>query len=107
MVSEGTPVYSCFPGPYPKKDPGFIMDVVDAFTIKNRGIVLTGTVELGTIDLEDVVNYRGWDLLVKGIESFHRPVKAGDNIGILIGDLGGRSVEPGEKMYLIRRNNNG
>lgn len=69
----------------------FRMDVDDIFNISNRGIVLTGQVKYGTLDVGDPIEIRDSTTQVKtkvvSIESFRKAVKTakqGDNIGILL-----------------------
>lgn len=71
----------------------FLMYVEDIFTIKDRGIVVTGRVINGKISVGDKVkiklggqSYTWCD--VEGIEMFRKPLETaekGDNIGMLLG----------------------
>jgi translation elongation factor EF-Tu-like GTPase len=76
----------------PEASPGlFRMDVDDIFVISNRGIVLTGKVKLGTLQVGDPIEIRDSHIQVKtkvvSIESFRKQIKMakeGDQIGILL-----------------------
>ncbi len=78
--------------------PDFLMYVEDVFTITGRGTVLTGKVILGSIDDGAVVRAVPVDPsviteeypVIGGIEMYRKPYPsavAGDNIGIIIGDV--------------------
>jgi len=67
------------------------MAVDDIFVISNRGIVLTGQVKAGTLQVGDPIEIRDSRIQVKtkvvSIESFHKKIstaKEGDQIGILL-----------------------
>jgi translation elongation factor EF-Tu-like GTPase len=69
----------------------FRMSVDDIFVISNRGIVLTGQVEVGTLQKGDAIEIRNDNVQVYtqvvSIESFRKPLKVakeGDLIGILL-----------------------
>lgn len=79
----------------PESDPSsaglFRMDVDDIFVISNRGIVLTGQVKYGTLQVGDPIEIRDSRTQVKtkvvSIEAFRKPLqtaKQGDQIGILL-----------------------
>jgi len=67
------------------------MNIDDIFSISNRGIVLTGRVETGTLQVGDPIEIGDSATQVQtkvvSIESFHKQMtiaKEGDNIGILL-----------------------
>jgi translation elongation factor EF-Tu-like GTPase len=69
----------------------FRMAVDDIFVISNRGIVLTGQVKYGTLQVGDPIEIRDSRTQVKtkvvSIEAFRKPLqtaKQGDQIGILL-----------------------
>jgi elongation factor Tu len=80
--------------PEQSSDP-FRMTVDDIFNISNRGIVLTGRVESGTLQQGDRIMIANQTTTVEtkavSIESFRKALttaKTGDNIGILLpGDV--------------------
>ena len=63
------------------------MTVEDVFVIRNRGVVATGRVEIGTLRVGDTVQIDGTlGARVDGIEIFRKSIdeaKAGDNVGVL------------------------
>jgi len=81
----------------------FLMSVEDVFSISGRGTVATGPVERGTIavgDQVELVGLRETSSLARltGIEMFQRSLgraTAGDDIGVLLGDLPKEQVERG------------
>jgi translation elongation factor EF-Tu-like GTPase len=78
----------------------FRMTVDDVFSIRGRGTVLTGKVELGPLSVgEEVwINDRG-PLRVDGIEAFRKNLQqadAGVNVGLLFGKLDRNDVKAGD-----------
>ena len=93
--------------PTPRRDSDlpFLMPVEDVFSIKGRGTVVTGRIERGTVKLGEQVEIVGLRELqnttVTGIQMFHKLVeegRAGDNVGILLGDLKRTEVERGQVL---------
>lgn len=77
----------------------FRMKIDDIFVISDRGIVLTGRVEAGTLQKGDAIEIRNDTVQVQtqviSIESFRKAVtvaKEGDTIGILLPQDVPRSV---------------
>lgn len=65
---------------------GFSMRVVDAFEIKDRGVVVTGTVDGGHLDPGNMVYLDSLRTECRGIETFGGRKSVGDKIGVLLGD---------------------
>ena len=66
---------------------GFRMTIEDFFPIKDRGVVLTGVVECGVVELRDYVKIKGTSYRVIGIERSRELVyfaNAGECIGLLV-----------------------
>lgn len=86
------------------KDGAFLMAIEDVFTITGKGTIITGRIERGTINLNDEVQIIGLDheiitTTVTGIEMFRKELdyaEAGDNVGILLKDVGREEVERGQ-----------
>jgi elongation factor Tu len=81
------------------------MTVEDVFSIRGRGTVVTGRVELGTISVGDTVQLErpGFSRAVEitGVEMFRRSAKsaqAGDNVGLLLRDIGKDEVQRGDVL---------
>lgn len=90
---------------FPSNDSVFSMQIEDVFSIKGRGTVVTGKIDSGTIKLGDEVliqSQRGErKTFVVGIEMFRKMLdqaKAGDNVGILLKDIGKGDVQPGDVL---------
>ena len=70
----------------------FRMTVEDVFLIRNRGVVATGRVDSGTLQVGDSVQIDGTlEARVDGIEVFRKSIEeaqAGDNIGVLFKGIG-------------------
>lgn len=87
-------------------DPSFHMLVKDRFVIMGKGMVLTGTIDKGSLHVGDEVLIRGagsGDLTttVTSIESRRRIVTeaaSGETVGILIQGLRREQVEPGFEL---------
>jgi len=93
--------------PEPKRDldKPFLMPVEDVFSIKGRGTVATGRIELGTINLNDEVEIVGIrdtrKSVVTGIEAFKKNLdkgQAGDNAGILLRGIERTDIERGQVL---------
>lgn len=80
----------------------FRLTVQDVFVIKNRGLVATGRVELGQIEVGNEVRINGARAVqVDAIESFRKKVDEateGDNVGLLFSGLGRTDVSPGDVL---------
>ena len=82
----------------------FLFRIEDVFTITGRGTVVTGTVERGTINLNDEVQVIGLDkeiitTTVTGIEVFRKNqdwATVGDNPGLLLKGVERDQVERGQ-----------
>lgn len=65
----------------------FRMTVEDVFVIRNRGVVATGRVQSGALQVGDTVQIDGThEARVDGIEIFRKSIdeaNVGDNIGVL------------------------
>jgi len=79
--------------PVPKRelDKPFLMPVEDVFSIKGRGTVATGRIELGRVKINDEVEVVGIlparKVIVTGVEMFKKLLdegQAGDNVGLLL-----------------------
>ena len=86
-------------------DPFFHMQVQDVFSIRNRGTVLTGKIDMGTLRTGDEVVIRGGNgdkrAVVTGIEAFKKildQATAGDTVGILLAELSKADVQPGNEL---------
>jgi len=95
------------PMPAPTADPGapFRMTVEDVFSIRNRGTVVTGRVESGTLRPgDDVLLCRGSSsrkVKVAGVEMFHKIMDQagpGDNVGVMLKDVDRSAVQPGDVL---------
>ena len=89
--------------PSPDNDP-FRLRVDDIFTIKDRGVVVTGRVESGSLKVGDVVVVNGTrQCEVAGIEQFRKILQtasAGDNVGILLSDITKYDINQGDILTL-------
>ena len=81
----------------------FKMTVSDIFRISGRGIVLTGVVEKGIVNVGEDIEIRGVGesriVTVAGIEKFRKVIQqaqAGDNIGILLKDIDENFINRGQ-----------
>jgi translation elongation factor EF-Tu-like GTPase len=67
----------------------FAMTVEDVFVIKGRGVVATGRIQSGSLQVGDEVTVNGGvSLRVEAIEAFRRKItvaNAGDDVGVLFG----------------------
>ncbi len=82
----------------------FRLTIEDTFSIKGRGLVVTGKVESGGISVGQRVKIASLDgseqyqSQVSGLEMFHKQlpsVQAGDNVGIMLADLTKDQVKRG------------
>lgn len=74
----------------------FRMEVMDAFVITGRAVVVTGKIESGTVNKGDVLclesaeNGTEREVTVSGIEMFRKLLEsatAGQNVGLLLDEL--------------------
>ncbi len=86
-------------------DPLFRMTVEDVFSIRDRGTVITGQIESGSLSVGDEIylNHQGTakKVVVNGIESFHKPLKqvqAGNNVGLLLRNIDKKDVQHGDVL---------
>ena len=84
-------------------DPFFRMIVDDIFSIRNRGTVVTGKIEGGTLRVGDQLVLRGKNgdkmAAVSGIETSRKSVSqanVGDTVGILFKDIFKQDVQRGD-----------
>ncbi len=84
-------------------DPLFRMTIDDVFSIRDRGTVVTGQVESGSLNLGDeiYINHQGMSkkVVVTGIEAFRKTMQqanAGDHIGVLLRDIDRREIQHGD-----------
>jgi elongation factor Tu len=85
---------------------GFRLVVEDVFAIRGRGTVVTGRIESGTVHRGDILRLTRTDqstraVTVNGIEMFRKvtaEASAGDNVGLLLADLGRDDIGPGDVL---------
>jgi elongation factor Tu len=85
---------------------GFRMTVQDVFSIKGRGTVVTGQIESGSVGVGDTVRQTRLDgtsreVTITSVEMFRKVVKtasAGDNVGLLLRDLGRSDIGAGDVL---------
>ncbi len=91
----------------PKRDldKPFLMAIEDVFSIKGRGTVATGRIELGVVKVNDDVEIVGvratQKSVVTGIEMFKKSLdqgQAGDNAGILLRGIEREDIERGQVL---------
>jgi elongation factor Tu len=92
-----------FPEPVRDLDKPFLMPIEDVFSIKGRGTVATGRIELGIVKVNDEVEIVGirptQKSVVTGIEAFKKTLdqgQAGDNAGILLRGIERTDIERGQ-----------
>jgi len=75
------------------------MTVDDVFSIRKRGTVVTGTVELGSVRVGETLQIDDRESVrVDGIEAFRKVLdeaQAGDNVGLLFRDLDRSRIQRG------------
>ena len=89
-----------------KKETIFAMYIDDSFTIQGRGLVLTGKVKSGVLNLGDEVsisdkNGNIVNIKINGIEMFKKQLEscqAGDNVGLLVEGINQEDVKVGSLM---------
>ncbi len=77
----------------------FRMTVEDVFSIRGRGTVATGKVELGPLRVGDKVRINDETVRVDGLEAFRKTIEeanAGDNVGLLFGQLNKNKIQRGD-----------
>ncbi|MGE0221515.1 EF-Tu/IF-2/RF-3 family GTPase [Mycolicibacterium sp.] len=76
------------------------MTVQDVFVIKNRGVVITGRIESGTVRVGDLVHINGGPgIAVDAVEMFRKKqdsAGAGDNVGLLLESIDKTEVNRGD-----------
>ncbi len=85
-------------------DKPFLMPIEDVFSIKGRGTVATGRIELGIVKINDEVEIVGikekaTKTVVTGIEAFKKNLdqgQAGDNAGLLLRGIERDDIERGQ-----------
>jgi elongation factor Tu len=92
---------TCIPDPPRDFAAAFLMPVEDVFSIEGRGTVVTGRVARGVLPVGAKVELVGCerdDVVVTGIQAFHRDLKearAGENVGLLLRGVHHSEVERG------------
>ncbi|MBX4188900.1 elongation factor Tu [Candidatus Saccharibacteria bacterium] len=93
------------PEPTRDLDKPFLMPIEDVFSIKGRGTVATGRVELGIIKVNEEVEIVGirptTKSVVTGVEMFKKNLdqgQAGDNVGILLRGIERDDIERGQVL---------
>jgi elongation factor Tu len=93
--------------PEPKRelDKPFLMPIEDVFSIKGRGTVATGRIELGVVKINDEVEIVGLHptrkSVVTGVEMFKKQLdqgQAGDNVGVLLRGIEREDIERGQVL---------
>ncbi len=86
-------------------DKDFLMPIEDVFSIKGRGTVATGRIELGIVKVNEEVEIVGirdtTKTVVTGVEMFKKNLdqgQAGDNVGILLRGLERDDIERGQVL---------
>lgn len=78
------------------------MPVADIFFIRGRGLVATGKVETGTLNVGDDVQINGGrSVRVEGIEMFRKTLdqaNEGDNVGILLKGIDKDDIKSGDVL---------
>jgi elongation factor Tu len=93
------------PEPVRDLDKPFLMPIEDVFSIKGRGTVATGRVELGVVKVNEEVEIVGIrptkKTVVTGVEMFKKNLdqgQAGDNVGILLRGVERDDIERGQVL---------
>ena len=96
---------SYVPEPARDLDKPFLMPIEDVFSIKGRGTVATGRIELGIAKVNDEVEIVGIrdtkKSVITGIEMFKKSLdqgQAGDNAGILLRGIERDDIERGQVL---------
>ncbi|MBA2285640.1 MAG: hypothetical protein H0W02_09165 [Ktedonobacteraceae bacterium] len=87
----------------------FLMPIEDIFNIKNRGIVVTGHIERGTVHAGDPIEIVGIkepirQTIVRELEMFRKLLtvaQAGDNVGCLLQGIQPTDLERGQVLASI------
>src|SRR5258707_17196 len=91
-------------GPSAMSATDFRLIIQDIFMIKGRGLVVTGQIDSGSLQVGQRIQISSpngsehYDTQVKGLEAFHRQLdvaQTGDNVGILLGGLTKDQIKPG------------
>ena len=87
--------------PKPVDDKPFLMPIDDIFTIKGRGVIVTGRVQQGSVRIGDEIEFgHPGEILqratISGLHVFHR--KPDDPIGVLLADIQPDQIELGMVM---------
>jgi len=93
------------PEPVRDLDKPFLMPIEDVFSIKGRGTVATGRVELGVVKVNEEVEIVGirptTKSVVTGVEMFKKNLdqgQAGDNVGVLLRGVERDDIERGQVL---------
>jgi elongation factor Tu len=93
------------PEPVRDLDKPFLMPIEDVFSIKGRGTVATGRVELGVVKVNEDVEIVGIrptkKTVVTGVEMFKKNLdqgQAGDNVGVLLRGIERDDIERGQVL---------
>ena len=96
---------SFIPEPSRDVDQPFLMAIEDVFSIKGRGTVGTGRIEMGLIKTGEEVEIVGLNetrkTVVTGVEMFNKTLgsgQAGDNVGILLRGVDKDDLERGQVL---------
>jgi elongation factor Tu len=91
------------PEPVRDTDKPFLMPIEDVFSITGRGTVVTGRIERGVVNVNEVVDIIGIkdkvSTTVTGVEMFRKLLDqgmAGDNVGLLLRGIKREDVERGQ-----------
>jgi len=80
----------------------FKLTVEDVFVIRNRGVVVTGRVESGTLRVGDTVQINGaLNVRVDAIEKFRKELDhaaAGENVGVLLKGIDKIQIDRGDVL---------
>jgi hypothetical protein len=81
------------------------MTVKDVFFVRDRGVIVTGGVEIGTLRPDDLVEIHGHGpvkaILVYKIEAYQKELvqtSAGDVVGLVLGDIGKKDIQRGDVL---------
>ena len=96
---------SFIPEPSRDVDQPFLMAIEDVFSIKGRGTVGTGRIEMGLVKTGEEVEIVGLNetrkTVVTGVEMFNKTLdsgQAGDNVGILLRGVNKEDLERGQVL---------